>query len=144
MLFLVDYDKLALIMLLVCIVPIAILIIWSLVKGIKKQKHYNEIKKEADNEPLDEGQKEEFVNAFGGTDNITKIEQKLSRLMVSVKSLESVNMDNLKALGASGILVSEDTVTVTFGDRASYIYKMLTTEESTDDSKENSTESEQK
>lgn len=128
MLFLVDYDKLAVIMLLVCIVPIAALIIFSIVKGVLKQKHYKEIKKNADNEPIDNNQKEEFIKAFGGQSNITHIEQKLSRLMVSVKALETVDMDSLKSLGASGILVSEDTVTVTFGDRAEYIYKMLTTE----------------
>lgn len=126
MLFCADQQMLTIILLLVCIVPLFTLIIISFIKGIARQKKaQKDHQATADKNPADLTQKALFTDAFGGEGNITCIEAKLSRITVKVKDLSLVNADALKALGASGVLFTEDMVKASFGDRAPYVYQLL-------------------
>ena len=49
----------------------------------------------------------------------------MSRVSVAVKDLEKVKTEELKEMGATGVLLVGNVVKCSFGDRAPYIYKLL-------------------
>lgn len=58
---------------------------------------------------------ERFINALGGNDNIKKTEATPSKITVYVVEDTKVKITELKALGASGIVQSNDKVTIILG-----------------------------
>lgn len=60
----------------------------------------------------------ELVAAFGGKDNITNLDACITRLRISVKSVDAVNKDRLKELGAKGVVVAGDGVQAIFGTKS--------------------------
>ncbi len=60
----------------------------------------------------------ELVAAFGGQENITNLDACITRLRVSVKSVEAVDQERLKALGAAGVIVAGSGVQAIFGTKS--------------------------
>ncbi|MFO6422917.1 PTS glucose transporter subunit IIBC [Motilimonas sp. KMU-193] len=61
---------------------------------------------------------QELVAAFGGKDNITNLDACITRLRISVKSVDAVNKERLKELGAKGVVVAGDGVQAIFGTQS--------------------------
>ncbi len=57
----------------------------------------------------------QLVLAFGGKSNITALDACITRLRVSVDAIESVNQQQLKTLGASGVVVVGNNIQAIFG-----------------------------
>ena len=77
--------------------------------------------------------KKNIVDGLGGLDNITDIDNCISRLRVEIKYMSKVNKDLLKLSNPSGIVTpDENTVHVVYGGRVTkmrnivddYVYKM--------------------
>jgi PTS system glucose-specific IIC component len=60
----------------------------------------------------------QLVLAFGGRSNITSLDACITRLRVGVKEINKANPDNLKALGAVGVVVVGDQMQAIFGTRS--------------------------
>ena len=119
-------ETLAIILLLVCVVPILLLAVFAIFKTIKNkstlaEKHDINIEKEA----KDFEQQKIFYDAYGGEENIIDITLTMSRITVKVKNIEKIKGEDLKSLGATGVLFAGDEVKCSFGDRAPYIYQMI-------------------
>ena len=67
----------------------------------------------------------EWVDAFGGKDNIKGVEAKGSRLVVNVTYKTLVKKDALHNLGAKSIIVGENKVTVVLDIEAEKVAKLL-------------------
>ncbi|HAD23611.1 MULTISPECIES: hypothetical protein [Kandleria] len=61
-----------------------------------------------------------LIQALGGIDNIVDVETTPSTLKVKLKDQSQLPIDEIKALGASGIVQGADTLTMIFG-KASYL-----------------------
>ena len=60
----------------------------------------------------------ELVLAFGGRSNIVSLDACITRLRISVKQMEQVNVSRLKALGAAGVLEVGNSAQAIFGPRS--------------------------
>ncbi|CCN70925.1 PTS glucose transporter subunit IIBC [Vibrio nigripulchritudo] len=60
----------------------------------------------------------DLVSAFGGKGNITGLDACITRLRVSVADTEQVDQDQLKKLGAAGVVVVSGGVQAIFGTRS--------------------------
>ncbi|PMJ90902.1 PTS glucose transporter subunit IIBC [Vibrio sp. 10N.261.55.A7] len=60
----------------------------------------------------------ELVSAFGGKANITGLDACITRLRVSVADTEAVDQDQLKKLGAAGVVVVSGGVQAIFGTKS--------------------------
>ncbi|HEY7865425.1 MAG TPA: glucose PTS transporter subunit EIIB, partial [Psychromonas sp.] len=59
-----------------------------------------------------------LVAAFGGKPNIENLDACITRLRVTVKDISLVNKDELKKLGAAGVVVSGNGVQAIFGTKS--------------------------
>lgn len=59
-----------------------------------------------------------LVAAFGGKENITNLDACITRLRVSVVDVHKVNQDELKKLGAAGVVVAGSGVQAIFGTKS--------------------------
>jgi len=59
-----------------------------------------------------------LVAAFGGKQNIENLDACITRLRVTVKDISLVNKDQLKKLGAAGVVVSGNGVQAIFGTKS--------------------------
>ncbi|MGY5452922.1 PTS glucose transporter subunit IIBC [Agarivorans sp. MS3-6] len=59
-----------------------------------------------------------LVDAFGGKDNIVSLDACITRLRIQVKSIESVDQPQLKALGAAGVVIAGQGVQAIFGTKS--------------------------
>lgn len=105
------------------VVPIALLILVSIVVAIVKAVKIFKTKK--GKETFDFSQQVEFLEAYGSKDNIVNVSLEMSRIRVEVKNLEAVNLQKLKDLGATGVLVMGNFITASFQERSNQIYEML-------------------
>lgn len=60
----------------------------------------------------------ELVMAFGGKDNITGLDACITRLRVAVASVDKVDQEQLKKLGAAGVVVAGGGVQAIFGTKS--------------------------
>ncbi|OLQ74903.1 PTS glucose transporter subunit IIBC [Photobacterium proteolyticum] len=60
----------------------------------------------------------ELVMAFGGKDNITGLDACITRLRVSVASVDKVDQEQLKKLGAAGVVIAGGGVQAIFGTKS--------------------------
>ncbi len=121
-----DESTIGLYIILLCLIPIFILMVVAIWLTInRKRKEEKQRKEKIREEPVSEFQKEVFFVAYGGEDNIVGITREMGRITVSVKDLSLVNGENLKELGAKGVLLVGSMVKASFGDRSKYIYELL-------------------
>lgn len=66
-----------------------------------------------------------LIAALGGKDNIVESHSSPSTLKVKLKSQDHIVLEDLKNLGASGVVQGEDTVTMIFGSASAVIEKTL-------------------
>ena len=108
----------------VTIVPIFVLLVIATIIGVTKRiKMASKYKK--NNAYVDEGLKNNLIEAFGKQENIIEVEVEMSRLTVTVKDIDLVNPDSLKENGANGVLLMGNKVKCSFGDIAEEISKLL-------------------
>ncbi|CRL63386.1 PTS glucose transporter subunit IIBC [Proteus penneri] len=77
-----------------------------------------------------------LVAAFGGKDNISSLDACITRLRIGVKEIEKVDRDELKRLGAAGVVVVGSGIQAIFGPKSDnlktemdeYIRSLNTTE----------------
>ena len=62
-----------------------------------------------------------ILDAMGGKDNIANLDACITRLRVSVKDIKNVNKDELKRLGAAGVLEVGNNIQAIFGPRSETI-----------------------
>ncbi|PCS22360.1 PTS glucose transporter subunit IIBC [Candidatus Enterovibrio escicola] len=60
----------------------------------------------------------ELVMAFGGKENITSLDACITRLRVSVETIDKVNQAQLKKLGAAGVVVVGSCIQAIFGTQS--------------------------
>ena len=119
-------EALALILLAICVLPIAGLIVYSFVRVIlNKKKQGEEQQKIIDSQEKDLEQRAIFYEAFGGEGNVASLANEMNRIIVTVEDIELVNTERLQELGSTGILLAGNTVKCGFGDRAKYIYELM-------------------
>ncbi len=58
---------------------------------------------------------DQFIKALGQKENIKSIESDNSKVRVFLKDVQLLDHDSLKALGASGIVVTNDKATIILG-----------------------------
>lgn len=108
----------------VTIVPIFVLLVIATIIGVTKRiKMASKYKK--NNTYVDEGLRNNLIEAFGKQENIIEVEVEMSRLTVTVKDIDLVNPDSLKENGANGVLLMGNKVKCAFGDKAEEISKLL-------------------
>lgn len=61
---------------------------------------------------------EELVNAFGGKQNITGLDACITRLRVAVGSVDKVDQQRIKELGAAAVVVVGGGIQAIFGDQS--------------------------
>lgn len=122
----INNEALALILLAICVLPIAALIIYSFIRFIlNKKKQGEEQKKIIAGQEKDLEQRTIFYDAFGGEANVVNFQNEMNRIIVNVEDITLVNAESLKELGATGVLIAGNTVKCGFGDRAKYIYELM-------------------
>ena len=128
MVFLFSTHEWTIIILAICVLPIMVLMIYALIMTIKKRRQLALVRNKEIQESEDKTQKELFYRLYGGEDNIINVTKELSRISVRIKDIDKVLVEELKETGAKGVLLVNDIVKCNFGDRASYIYKILNKE----------------
>lgn len=117
----IDNQTITLILLAVCIIPIAVLALFAIFKTIKNQKKKNKVSCDE----VDLEQQEIFYNAYGGNENVLEVNLEMNRVTVKVVDIEKVDGEKLKELGATGVLLVGDLVKASYSDRAKYVYKLM-------------------
>ena len=123
MLYLLTTQQWTLILLAICVLPIAALIILAIILRIK-----NSVRKKESSEVAQEPNAEQqnlFLDAFGGADNFIGASQERIKVIVKVKDPDLIQGEKLQELGAKGVLIVGNEVRCSFGDRAEYVYKTL-------------------
>ncbi|SUC38202.1 glucose-specific PTS system IIBC components [Proteus mirabilis] len=59
-----------------------------------------------------------LVAAFGGKDNISSLDACITRLRIGVKEIDKVDRDELKRLGAAGVVVVGSGIQAIFGPKS--------------------------
>lgn len=67
----------------------------------------------------------DLINGLGGMKNIKSVEASLSSLKVTINNKELINQDLIKSLGAKGLMVSAQKVSIIFGDNANAIKEAM-------------------
>ncbi|MDD4212497.1 MAG: PTS transporter subunit EIIB [Bacilli bacterium] len=98
-----------------------LIIVAFIIRVVKQVKQY----KPKTSSAIDSEQVAAFQAAFGGKDNIMNFTKEMSRLHVEVKDIELVLIDQLKELGASGVLIVGNLIKASFKDRIDYVYQLL-------------------
>ncbi|NIY47058.1 glucose PTS transporter subunit EIIB [Cedecea colo] len=66
-----------------------------------------------------------LITAFGGEQNIEKVDACITRLRVTVKNLLRVNSEELQAQGALGVIILGQEVHAVFGKQSDALRKLL-------------------
>lgn len=121
MMFLLSTQQWTLILLAICVVPIAVLILLAIIFRIKNSTK----KKTVESDEVDNEQKMVFLAAFGGEENFISASLERIKVIVKVKDPDLIQGEKLQELGAKGVLIVGNEVRCSFGDRAEYVYKTL-------------------
>lgn len=124
--FLLGTEELAIILLLCCVVPIGGLIIAALILRIRNSKiKKSNLDEKINEQGIDQEQRTEFLNAYGGEENVQEVSIERNKVSVKVIDIEKVQGDALKELGASNVLLIGNEVRCSFEDRAEYVYNLI-------------------
>jgi Phosphotransferase system IIB components len=66
-----------------------------------------------------------LIKALGGKENIVQTKSTASKLTVSLLNHENIDMEKIKALGASGIVEGKENLTMIFGKQSQLIEEDL-------------------
>ncbi len=84
-----------------CFIPIFVLVIVTFIKFLLKQK--KRIVQSKKNTNI------EYLEFFGGNDNIISVDKNLSRVTIVVKDVDLVNLEGLKSEGI-GVMITGNTI----------------------------------
>ncbi|HHX00669.1 MAG TPA: PTS transporter subunit EIIB [Acholeplasmataceae bacterium] len=115
----------AYIILAIAIIPIIGLMVYAIIVALRRSSKMQKQREKEISESSDDTQIELFMNVYGGKDNIKDVKREMGRISVEVENIEKVDVEELKNLGATGILLVGNVVKSAFGDRAPYIYNIL-------------------
>ncbi|GAA0064580.1 glucose-specific PTS transporter subunit IIBC [Clostridium sp. CTA-1] len=65
------------------------------------------------------------LEALGGKENLANLDACITRLRVSVNSIDKVNKEELKSLGASGVMVVGNNIQVIFGPKSDQLKEQI-------------------
>ncbi|SFS62920.1 glucose-specific PTS transporter subunit IIBC [Marininema halotolerans] len=82
-------------------------------------------KDEESNIPLEDDLAYHVLDAFGGADNIDKLDACITRLRIQVNQADRVEKDRLKRLGATGVLVYGTNVQAIFGTQSDSLKEQM-------------------
>lgn len=122
---LISTQEWTLIILAIAILPILGLMVYAITVALRRSAKRNQMRAKEISESVDESQIELFTTVYGGKENIKDVKREMGRISVEVVDIEKVKVEELKELGASGVLLVGNVVKSAFGDRAPYIYKIL-------------------
>lgn len=124
--FLLGNEELAIILLLCCVVPIGGLIIAALILRIRNSKiKKSNLDEKINEQDIDQDQRTQFLNAYGGGENVQEVSIERNKVSVKVIDIDKVDGDVLRELGASNVLLIGNEVRCSYEDRAEYIYKLI-------------------
>lgn len=110
----------------ICIIPIAVLCIFAIVKTIlNSKKKEKSLKEKPESEMVDLDQRKVFYEAYGGEDNVVELSIDMNRISAKVVDVNKVDGERLKELGATGVLIVGDVVKASYSDRSKYVYKIM-------------------
>ena len=66
-----------------------------------------------------------LIDGLGGMKNIKSVDASLSSLKVTIDNKELINQDLIKSLGAKGLMISAQKVSIIFGDNANAIKEAM-------------------
>ncbi len=66
-----------------------------------------------------------FMNALGGASNILFVESTISSVKITFKEIEKVDKDKLRQLSKRGLLVSENKITILFGNFSEKLKQLI-------------------
>lgn len=66
-----------------------------------------------------------FIHALGGKDNIIDVSSTISSVKITLKNIDLVNKEEIKEISQRGILVSENKITILFGDFSETLKNVL-------------------
>jgi PTS system D-glucosamine-specific IIC component len=98
-----------------CVVAVIVIIViaYFISKSLKKKESQCPIDLDA------------LIQALGGKDNIVKCESTPSTVKATLKVQTGVALNDIKALGASGVVQGADTITMIFGHASKVICDAL-------------------
>ncbi len=100
----------------------ALIIYAFIVRMIKQAKYY---KKTPLQDSYDPEQILLFLSAYGGKENILSVTKEMTRVNVEVKDEALVLGENLKTLGAKGVLIQGKQIKCSFSDKSDEVYNLL-------------------
>lgn len=113
-------------MLWLLIVPLVLifgLIIYAvIVRIIKHSKYY---KKAPQSDEYDQEQLDLFLDAYGGKENILDIKKDMNRISLTVQDFTKVKPENLKSLGAKGVLLQGTIIKCSYAEKSEEVYSLL-------------------
>lgn len=124
---LLSTQQTAIIMLLVCIIPIAALILLAIILRVKNaiKKNKNRTEDVSDESANSNEQLQVFVTALGGEENYLSSTIERNKISFKVKDTLLVDGEKLKELGATGVLIIGDEVRASFGDRSASVWEIV-------------------
>lgn len=66
-----------------------------------------------------------LVNLLGGINNIETVESTLNNVKVTLKQVNNINQTEIKKLGAAGSFISQNKITILFGDKSLSMAKKI-------------------
>lgn len=119
-------DDLLIILILVLVVPVFVLFITAIIQMSRKQFKSNKaLKNNLEFGETDIEQQKMFKDAYGGKENIKEVTLTQNRITVTVVDVDKVDLAELQILGATGVLITQNTIKCSYQERAPFIYKLL-------------------
>lgn len=95
----------------ILIIPVCLIVILAIVAFIIRLTKTIKLNRKFKNRSVDSS---DLLLAYGGKENIESVNKEMTRLTVSVVSLEKVNPERIKELGAKNVLIVGNQVKSTF------------------------------
>lgn len=68
---------------------------------------------------------QDLINFLGSEQNIVNIDATINNLKVLLSDIKLIKLEGIKGLGAKGTFVSQNTITILFGNNSQMIAKVL-------------------
>lgn len=95
----------------ILIIPVCLIVVLAIVAFIIRLTKTIKLNRKFKNRSVDSS---DLLLAYGGKENIESVNKEMTRLTVSVVSLEKVNPERIKELGAKNVLIVGNQVKSTF------------------------------
>ncbi len=68
---------------------------------------------------------QKFIDAIGGKENYIENTATINSIKIKVKDVNKVNKEEIKKIGAKGIMVGQDNITCLFGDYSKKLSELI-------------------